>query len=88
MQGVIVQMLKIHDRQAVVARAGIDFRRRFAHDLGVREDATLNAQQILDGFQVGLPPRLVAFIAQRRRKGCDADALLVAVQTNEHIIGQ
>ena len=81
-------MLKIHDRQAIVARAGIDFRRRFAHGLGVREDTALNAQQILDGFQVGLPPCLVAFIAQRRRKGCDADALFVAVQTDEHIIGQ
>lgn len=68
LQGVVVQMLKIHDRQAIVARAGIDFRRRFAHGLGVREDTALNAQQILDGFQVGLPPCLVAFIAQRRRK--------------------
>ena len=88
MQGVIVQMLKIHNGQAIIARAGIDLRRRFAHSLGVGEDAALDAQQIFDGLQVGLPPRLVAFIAQRRRKGRDTDALLVAVQTDEHIIGQ
>lgn len=88
LQSVIVKVLELNDGQAVIPGAGVDLGGRFAHGLGVGQNAALDAQQVLHGLQVGLPPCFVVFVAQRRGKRRDPHRLFAALQPNEQVVPQ